>query len=98
LDADDVAVFLADLDTHRDRAIVLLMLLGGLRATETRTLRLADVDIGMRQVKVAGKGGRQRSMTTSGSWTHLTSTSLSDRSGVARLAASPNATVSQPRG
>jgi integrase/recombinase XerC len=60
LDASDVAVFLADLDTHRDRAIVLLMLLGGLRATETRTLRLADVDVGMRQVRVCGKGGRQR--------------------------------------
>ena len=60
LNADDVAVFLADLDTHRDRAIVLLMLLGGLRATETRTLRLADVDVGMRQVKVTGKGSKQR--------------------------------------
>ncbi len=60
LDADDVAVFLADLDTHRDRAIVLLMLLGGLRASETRMLRLADVDVGMRQVRVWGKGGKQR--------------------------------------
>ena len=60
LDADDVAVFLADLETHRDRALVLLMLLGGLRAAEVRSLQLADVDVGMRQVKVTGKGGKQR--------------------------------------
>ena len=60
LAAEDVAVFLADLDTHRDRAIALLMLLGGLRATETRTLLLAEVDVGMRQVKVTGKGAKQR--------------------------------------
>ncbi len=60
LDADDVAVFLADLGTHRDRAIVLLMLLGGLRAAEVRSLHLADVDMGLRQVKVIGKGSKQR--------------------------------------
>lgn len=60
LEADDVAVFLADLNTHRDRAIVLAMLLGGLRASEVRTLRLADVNMGMRQVTVTGKGSKQR--------------------------------------
>ena len=60
LDASDVAVFLADLNTHRDRAMVLLMLLGGLRAAEVRSLRLADVDMGLRQVKVTGKGSKQR--------------------------------------
>ncbi len=60
LDADDVAVFLADLGTHRDRAVVLLMLLGGARAAEVRSLRLADVDMGLRQVKVTGKGSKQR--------------------------------------
>jgi len=36
-----VAVFLADLGAHRDRAIMLLMLLGGLRSAECRSLRLA---------------------------------------------------------
>jgi integrase/recombinase XerC len=60
LDADDVSVFLADLCTHRDRAIVLAMLLGGLRAGEVRGLLLADVDVGMRRVRVVGKGGRER--------------------------------------
>ncbi|MGH9307683.1 MAG: tyrosine-type recombinase/integrase [Acidimicrobiales bacterium] len=60
LPADDVEAFLADLGTRRDRAIVLLMLLGGLRAGEVRSLRLADVDMGMRQVLVTGKGAKQR--------------------------------------
>lgn len=60
LERGDVEVFLGDLNTHRDRAITLAMLLGGLRASEVRTLRLADVDMGMRQVKVTGKGAKQR--------------------------------------
>jgi site-specific recombinase XerC len=60
LDTDDVSVFLADLNTHRDRAIVLAMVLGGLRSAEVRTLRLADVDMGMRRVRVVGKGDRER--------------------------------------
>jgi site-specific recombinase XerD len=60
LAAEEVGAFLADLDTHRDRAVVLLMLLGGLRAAEVRTLRLADVDMGMRQVRVRGKGNKLR--------------------------------------
>lgn len=60
LDTDDVAVFLADLDTHRDRAMVLAMVLGGLRAAEVRSLRLADVDMGLRRLRVVGKGGRER--------------------------------------
>jgi site-specific recombinase XerD len=60
LEPDDVAAFLADLCTLRDRAIVLLMLLGGLRSAEVRTLRLADVDMGLRRVRVNGKGGKER--------------------------------------
>lgn len=60
LDTDDVSVFLADLNTHRDRAIVLAMVLGGLRSAEVRSLRLADVDMGMRRVRIIGKGDRER--------------------------------------
>ena len=56
----DVAAFLADLESHRDRAITLAMVLGGLRAGEVRSLRLADVDQGRRIVRVRGKGGRER--------------------------------------
>lgn len=60
LAADDVAAFVADLETHRDRAMVLAMVLGGLRAAEIRSLRLADVDMGLRRVRVVGKGGKER--------------------------------------
>jgi integrase/recombinase XerC len=62
LEAGDVSAFLADLGTHRDRAIVLSMVFGGLRAAEVRSLRLADVDQGRRQVRVVGKGGRERTV------------------------------------
>jgi integrase/recombinase XerC len=55
-----VEMFLADLGTSRDRAIVLLMLLGGLRSAEARGLLLHDVDMGRRQVRVVGKDGRER--------------------------------------
>jgi len=40
--------------------MALAMLLGGLRAGEVRSLRLADVDLGLRRVRVIGKGGRER--------------------------------------
>jgi site-specific recombinase XerD len=60
LSADDVGAFFGDLDTHRDRALVLGMVLGGLRAAEVRSLRLADVDMGLRRVRVVGKGGKER--------------------------------------
>ncbi|NIA26352.1 MAG: site-specific integrase [Gammaproteobacteria bacterium] len=43
LGAEEVASFVADLETHRDRAVVLVMVLGGLRAAEVRGLLLANV-------------------------------------------------------
>jgi site-specific recombinase XerD len=58
--SNEVAAFFADLDTRRDRAIVLAMVLGGLRSAEVRSLRLADVDMGLRQLRVVGKGNRER--------------------------------------
>ena len=60
LPAEEVTAFFADLETHRDRAMMLAMVLGGLRAAEVRSLRLADVDLGMRRVRVVGKGGKER--------------------------------------
>jgi site-specific recombinase XerD len=68
LDRDEVAAFLANLLTHRDRAIVLLMLLGGLRAGEVRRLRLAEVDVALRRVRVLGKGGRERVVPVDGAF------------------------------
>jgi site-specific recombinase XerC len=66
LEAHDVAAFLADLHTSRDRAITLLMLLGGLRAAEVRPLRLANVDMGLRRVRVTGKGACHDSRVSHG--------------------------------
>lgn len=60
VDPADVAAFIADLATHRDRAIALVMVLGGLRAGEVRSLLLADVDMGLGRIRVVGKGGRER--------------------------------------
>lgn len=60
LEPADVSAFLADLSSYRDRAIVLVMLFGGLRAAEVRGLRLADIDMGLRRIRVLGKGGRER--------------------------------------
>ena len=62
VDPADVSAFLSDLETHRDRAIVLAMVLGGLRAAEVRSLRLDAVDMGLRRVRVAGKGGKERTV------------------------------------
>ncbi|EQD51449.1 phage integrase family protein, partial [mine drainage metagenome] len=60
VDPADVAAFISDLGTHRDRAIALVMVLGGLRAGEVRSLLLAHVDMGLGRVRVTGKGGRER--------------------------------------
>jgi integrase/recombinase XerC len=60
LPASDIDAFVATLGTHRDRAIVLAMLLGGLRSAESRGLLLADVDMGRRRLRVIGKGGKER--------------------------------------
>ena len=62
----DVDVFLSDLRTHRDRAVVLLMLLGGLRSAEVRGLLLRDVDMGRRRIRVVGKGAKERVVPVDG--------------------------------
>jgi integrase/recombinase XerD len=49
------------LRTHRDRAMVAAMVLGGLRRCEVLGLRLEDLRFGERRVFIAeGKGGHQR--------------------------------------
>jgi integrase/recombinase XerC len=60
IEGDEVSTFFADLLTYRDRAVVLAMVLGGLRAGEVRSLLLADLDMGLGRVRVIGKGGRER--------------------------------------
>jgi site-specific recombinase XerD len=57
----EVDALLAALRTHRDRAIVLAMLLGGLRRCESLGLRLTDIWVGERRLFIVeGKGGHQR--------------------------------------
>jgi integrase/recombinase XerD len=61
LGPDEVDRLVAALRTHRDRAMVWLMLLGGLRRCEVLGLRNQDVHLGERRVFIAdGKGGHQR--------------------------------------
>ena len=51
----------AALRTHRDRAMVAAMVLGGLRRCEVLGLRLGDLRFGERRVFIAeGKGGKER--------------------------------------
>ena len=52
--------FLALMTRYRDLALVLFMLLGGLRSQEVLLLRLSDVDFRERRVRVHGKGNRER--------------------------------------
>jgi integrase/recombinase XerC len=56
----EVRAFLCDLGTHRDRAMTLAMVAGGLRAAEVRRLRLVDIDFGQRRLRVLGKGAKER--------------------------------------
>jgi integrase/recombinase XerD len=57
----EVDALLTALNTHRDRAMVLAMLLGGLRRCEVLGLGLADVHAGEHRLFIAeGKGGHQR--------------------------------------
>jgi site-specific recombinase XerD len=56
-----VDALLGSLRTHRDRAMVLAMVLGGLRRCEVLGLRLGDVLVAERRVFITqGKGGHQR--------------------------------------
>ena len=58
---EQVQRFLASLNTYRDKAIVLLMALGGLRKSEVLGVEEADLDLAQHTVLVReGKGSRQR--------------------------------------
>lgn len=71
----DVDALTAALRTHRDRAMVDAMLLGGLRRCEVLGLRMVDLQAGEHRLFISeGKGGHQRVVPVS-NWffTHLTS-------------------------
>jgi integrase len=67
LDDEEVALFVDSLRSHRDKAMVLIMLLAGLRKSEVVKLTLKDVDFGQHTLFVReGKGGYQRIVAISG--------------------------------
>ena len=78
LSPSEVTSLLSALRTDRDRAMVLAMLLGGLRRCEVLGLRLKDVRVAERSLFIAeGKGGHQRivpiAKTSAGGPTELAS-------------------------
>jgi site-specific recombinase XerD len=61
LSPEEVRALLGVLRTDRDRAMVLAMVLGGLRRCEVLGLRLGDIRVADRRLFIAeGKGGHQR--------------------------------------
>ena len=60
LSADEVANFWGSFRNFRDLALVALMLLDGLRSRETLDLRLEDLQLADAQIRVLGKGNKQR--------------------------------------
>lgn len=61
LEPAEADALMAALRTHRDRAMVAAMVLGGLRRCEVLGLRLADFDLADRRVTITeGKGGHHR--------------------------------------
>ena len=62
LSQSESAELLGSFRTWRDRAIAGLMLLSGLRSAEVLALRVADVDIPRRWLRVVGKGDKERSV------------------------------------
>src|SRR5215510_6547477 len=63
----EVDALTAALRSHRDRAMVAAMVLGGLRRCEVLGLRLGDLRAAQRRVFIAeGKAGRQRLIPVSG--------------------------------
>jgi site-specific recombinase XerD len=61
LSPGEVDALTGALRTHRDRAMVAAMVLGGLRRCEVLGLRMEDLQVGQRRVFIAeGKGGHQR--------------------------------------
>jgi integrase/recombinase XerD len=60
LSAEEVAKFWKSFRTFRDLALVALMLLDGLRSQETLDLQLEDLQLAEAQIRVLGKGDKQR--------------------------------------
>lgn len=60
LSADEVSRFWSSFRTFRDLSLVALMLFNGLRSRETTQIQLEDLRLSQRQLRVRGKGNRER--------------------------------------
>ena len=60
LSAAEIKKFLTSVRKYRDQVIVFLMLLCGLRSCEVLSLKTSDVDFIDNQIRVRGKGNKQR--------------------------------------
>jgi len=60
LSAEEVARFWSSFRTFRDLALVALMLLDGLRSCEVLALQLEDLQLAAAELRVLGKGNKQR--------------------------------------
>lgn len=60
LSTDEVSRFWASFRTFRDLSLVALMLFNGLRSRETTQIRLEDLRLSQAQLRVRGKGNRER--------------------------------------
>ncbi len=58
--ADEVSRFWSSFRTFRDLSLVALMLFNGLRSRETTQIRLEDLRLSQAQLRVRGKGNRER--------------------------------------
>jgi integrase/recombinase XerD len=95
----DAAGLLAALRTHRDRAMVLAMVLGGLRRCEVLGLRLTDVNLADRRITITeGKGGHHRIVpVSSGFFTALGDYLDQERSDTAATTSRAFVTLKRPR-
>lgn len=62
LSEEVIRKFLANLNSFRDRAILLLMLALGLRSSEVAGLKIHDIDFEDRRLRIRGKGDKERIM------------------------------------
>lgn len=62
LNAKQIRLFLKHFHTYRDLSMVMAMLLCGLRCREVLSMNLEDVNLNALEIRVCGKGNRERSL------------------------------------
>jgi integrase/recombinase XerC len=60
LEKDEVEQFFSTLHSYRNKSIVMLMLICGLRSQEVLNLKLCDINTFNKRLKVLGKGNKER--------------------------------------